>query len=42
MTSRRNLARKLNEFYTDVAKKRNNKRMHLHADQEFQQNEIKS
>lgn len=41
MRSRRNSAKNLNNFYTDSLKKRNNKRMHLQADQMFQQNEIK-
>ena len=40
MRSRRNSAKKLNKFYIDVAKRRNNKRMCLQADQEFQQNQI--
>ena len=41
MKSRRNLAKKLNDFHIDVSKKRKNKKVHLQADQEFQQNEIK-
>ena len=41
MKSRRLLAKKLNEFYIEVAQKRNNKKMRLQVNQEFQQNEIK-
>ena len=41
MRSRRLLAKKLQKFYTEVSTKRNNQKMRLQVDQEFQQNEIK-
>ena len=41
MIFRRLLAKKLYEFYIKVTKKRNNQKMRLLVDQEFQQNEIK-
>ena len=41
MRSRRLLSKKLHEFYKEVSKKRNNQKMRLQVDQEFQQNEIK-
>ena len=41
MRSRRLLSKKLHEFYKEVPKKRNNQKMRLQVDQEFQQNEIK-
>ena len=41
MRSRRLLGKKLNRFYLEIVQKRNNKKMRLQVDQEFQQNEIK-